>query len=85
MSILPRKVNKPKERAESMETEPMLLWGLLFGSIGVGFFMYGRRQEKIVPRYCGIALMVFPYFVSNVYWLVGIGAGLLALPYFLRE
>ncbi len=68
-----------------METESMLLWGLLFGSIGVGYFIYGRRQEKIIPRYCGIALMVYPYFVPNVYWLVGVGLALLALPYFLRQ
>lgn len=68
-----------------METESLLLWGLLFGSIGLGYFIYGRQQEKLVPKYSGIALIVFPYFVPNVYWLVGIGVGLLALPYFLRE
>jgi len=62
----------------------MLLWGLLFGSAGLGFFVYGRRQEKLVPKYCGIALMVFPYFVPSVAWLVGVGLALLALPYFLR-
>jgi len=67
-----------------METESMLLWGLLFGSAGLGFFVYGRRQEKLVPKYCGIALMVFPYFVPSVAWLVGVGLALLALPYFLR-
>src|SRR5205807_726702 len=42
-----------------------LLWGLLFGSIGLGFFVYGRRQKRVVPLACGVALMVFPYFVSN--------------------
>jgi hypothetical protein len=68
-----------------MGTESMLLWGLLFGSIGLGYFIYGRKQEKVIPKYSGIALMVFPYFVSNVYWLVGAGLGLIALPYFLRE
>jgi hypothetical protein len=68
-----------------MDTAAMLLWGLLFGSIGLGYFIYGRRQEKIIPRYSGIALMVFPYFIPNVYWLVGVGIGLSALPYFLRE
>jgi cytochrome P450 len=26
-----------------MGTESMLLWGLLFGSIGLGYFVYGRR------------------------------------------
>jgi len=68
-----------------METESMLLWGLLFGSIGLGFFVYGRKQERLVPKYCGIALMFFPYFVPNVYWLVAAGAGLMVVPYFLRE
>jgi hypothetical protein len=26
-----------------------LLWGLLFGSIGLGFFVYGTRQKMVVP------------------------------------
>ena len=63
----------------------MLLWGLLFGSIGLGFFIYGRPQDPLIPKYGGVALMFFPYFVPNVYWLVGVGVGLLALPYFWRS
>jgi predicted membrane protein len=62
----------------------VLLWGLLFGSIGLGFFIYGRKQRAVVPLICGLALMVFPYFVSNTMLLVGIGAVLIAIPYFLR-
>jgi len=61
-----------------------LLWGLLFGSIGLAFFIYGRKQKAVVPLVCGLALMVFPYFVSNMLLLVGIGAILIAIPYFLR-
>jgi hypothetical protein len=61
-----------------------LLWGLLFGSIGLGYFIYGKKQRVVVPLVCGLALMVFPYFVSNVILLVGIGAILVAIPYFLR-
>ena len=61
-----------------------LLWGLLFGSIGLGFFIYGKKQKAVVPLICGIALMVFPYFVSNVMLLVGIGILLSVVPYFLR-
>ena len=61
-----------------------LLWGLLFGSIGIGFFVYGKRQRAIVPFVCGIALMAFPYFVSNTFLLVAIGVALMALPYFVR-
>lgn len=61
-----------------------LLWGLAFGSIGLGYFLYGRKQRVPVPLVCGIALMVFPYFISNTYALVGVGVLLSALPYFLR-
>jgi hypothetical protein len=61
-----------------------LLWGLLFGSIGLGFLIYGRKQRAVVPLVCGLALMIFPYFVSNTILLITIGVVLIALPYFLR-
>lgn len=61
-----------------------LLWGVLFSSIGVGYFIYGRKQQKLVPLLCGIALMLFTFFVSNVWALVLIGIGLMAVPYFVR-
>ena len=62
----------------------VLIWGMIFGSIGVGFCMYGRKQKAIVPLCVGIALCVFPYFVANVYALVLIGAVLMVIPYFVR-
>jgi len=61
-----------------------LLWGLLFGSIGLGFFVYGRRQKVVVPLVCGLALMIFPYFVPNTVLLVMVGLVLMAIPYFIR-
>ena len=57
---------------------------MLYGSIGLGFFVYGKRQQAVVPLVCGLALMVFPYFVSNTVLLVVIGAVLIAVPYFVR-
>jgi len=57
---------------------------MLYGSIGLGFFVYGKRQRAVVPLVCGLALMVFPYFVSNTILLVVIGAVLIAVPYFVR-
>jgi hypothetical protein len=62
-----------------------LLWGLLFSSIGLGFFLYGRKSRAPWPLLCGIALMVYPYFVANPWWIVAIGVVLTALPYFLRD
>jgi hypothetical protein len=57
---------------------------LLFGSIGLGYFIYGKKQKAVVPLFCGLALMVFPYFVPNAALLVGVGVLLTAIPYFLR-
>jgi predicted membrane protein len=62
----------------------LLVWGLLFGSVGLGFFVYGRKQKVVVPLICGLVLMVFPYFISNTILLVAIGVTLIVLPYFVR-
>jgi hypothetical protein len=64
--------------------ESWLLWGLLFGSFGLGFFVYGKKQKVVVPLICGLVLMVFPYFISNTILLVAIGLALIAFPYFVR-
>ena len=67
-----------------MQGTSLLLWGLLFGSIGIGFFTYGRKQRAVIPLVTGIALFFLPYLFSNVYLLVLGGVVLVALPYFVR-
>ena len=67
-----------------MDSTAVLLWGLLFGSIGFGFFLYGKKQKAVVPTIAGIALCVVPYFIANVYILVTVGVVLLAIPFFVR-
>jgi hypothetical protein len=67
-----------------MGSTAVLLWGLLFGSIGFGFFLYGKKQKAVVPIIAGIALCVVPYFIANVYVLVLVGLVLMAIPYFVR-
>jgi hypothetical protein len=61
-----------------------LLWGLLFGSIGLGFFVYGKRQKRVVPLVSGVALIILPYFAPNTILLVILGVVLVAIPYFVR-
>ena len=67
-----------------MDSTAVLLWGLLFGSIGFGFFLYGKKQKKVVPLITGITLCVVPYFIANVYALVIVGVILMAIPFFVR-
>ena len=65
--------------------EAELLWGVLFSSIGLGYFIYGRKQGKTIPLLCGVVLMTYPYFMPNVPALVIIGAIFAAVPYFIRR
>ena len=67
-----------------MEGTSLIIWGMLFGAVGLGFFAYGRKQKAVVPLFTGVALFIFPYFISNVYMLVIVGVVLVVLPYFVR-
>ncbi len=67
-----------------MDDPVKLSLAILFGAIGLGFFTYGRRQKAVVPFVAGIALFIFPYFVTNIYLLLFIGIVIIATPYFIR-
>jgi len=62
----------------------LLLWSLLFSSVGLGFFLYGKKQQALVPLFSGLALMIYPYFVSSTILMVAIGAALSAAPFFIK-
>ena len=62
----------------------LLLLGVFFGSVGLGYFLYGKKQRAVVPLVCGLALMVVPYFISSTALLVMVGAVLSGIPYFVK-
>ncbi|NOY75188.1 MAG: hypothetical protein GXP32_05280 [Kiritimatiellaeota bacterium] len=61
-----------------------LIWGMIFGAVGLGMFTYGKQQKTFMPLFSGIALMVMPYFVFNVYLLVALGVALVVLPFLIK-
>lgn len=67
-----------------MDDYGSLMWGILFGSFGMGYFIYGKKQKKIVPLISGILLCVFPYFISNTGIVIMIGGILIALPFVVK-
>jgi hypothetical protein len=73
------------QRYERLEMNAStLIWGVIFGSIGLGFFVYGKKQKAVIPLLSGIGLMIFPYFISNLYILILSGTILVALPFFIK-
>ena len=66
-----------------MNTTQLLL-GLIFSSIGLGYFLYGKKQKKVVPLVCGLLLMVYSYFIDTTLWLSALGVLFSLFPYFIR-
>ena len=67
-----------------MANEAALLWGVVFSAVGLAYFVYGKKQQRFIPLFCGIGLMAFPYFVSNTILLVVVGVVLSVIPYLFR-
>ena len=61
-----------------------LIGGFVFGSIGFVAFIYGKRMNLWKPMFLGIALMVYPYFISNDLAMIAIGAIGTTCLFFLR-
>tara|TARA_R110002073_G_scaffold31335_3_gene96212 strand:- start:490 stop:696 length:207 start_codon:yes stop_codon:yes gene_type:complete len=61
-----------------------LLISLVFSSIGLGYFIYGRKQKHKIAFYSGLCLMLYPYMISDSMWLIVIGIALMFAPKFIR-
>ena len=68
-----------------MNLDPLWLFLSLIPS-GIGFVLlvYGKKQERWPQLGAGLALMVYPYFITNTIALVCIGIVLLAVLWFVR-
>ena len=62
-----------------------LLGGLLFGTLGFLALIYGKRQYNFKMMALGMALMAYPYFVSNTVLLYVVGVALVAALFIFRN
>ena len=58
-----------------------LIAGFIYGTIGVYIIKRARDTANIANFIIGIALLVYPFFISNAYAVWGIGAVLVAVAY----
>ncbi|SFR44050.1 hypothetical protein SAMN04488073_1275 [Marinobacter gudaonensis] len=66
-----------------METANIIL-ALIFGCIGLAYFMYGRRQKHMVARYCGIGMALYPYLAGSPWEMLTVGLVLMLVPRFVE-
>jgi len=53
-----------------------LLASLVVSTVGFGFFRYGKKQERLPQLVAGLAMMVYPMFVSSALWMLAIAGAL---------
>lgn len=69
-----------------MFSNPAALFGsLLFGAIGLGAFMYGRKMVLWKPMVLGGVLMAYPYFVPQTWLIYTIGCALCLALFVFRD
>ncbi len=61
-----------------------LMFSLLFGLIGTGLFLFGKREGRPVHVGAGLALMVVPGFLPGVA-IVIVSLALCAAPFVVRD
>ena len=67
-----------------MNFDPTWLFlSLLTGGLGMGLFLYGKREDRWPQLVVGLLFMVYPYFTGTVTSLVVVGALLLGVLWYL--
>lgn len=58
---------------------------LFFGIAGFAAYRYGSKAGHARPKWIGVAMMLYPYVVSETWLLYAVGFGLGALLYVYRR
>ena len=62
-----------------------LFASLLWGSIGVGYFIYGKKQQAFSAMGGGILMMVGSYFISSALLMSVVSLGIVGVVYWLAK
>ena len=70
---------------EIMINTHFLFASLIWGSVGVGYFIYGKRQRSWLPMVGGVAMIGVSYFVGSALLMSLICVGLIVAVYLLLK
>ena len=62
-----------------------LVGGIVFGIFGYAAYRYGKKSSNNPSKWLGIALMLYPYLISETWQLYAIGTALCGAVFFLRR
>lgn len=64
-------------------TNLLIIW-LLFSSIGMWYFIYWKKDQNYIALTSWIILMIFPYFITNIYYLIILWIIFLIIPFIIK-
>ena len=61
----------------------VIIFSIFFSMLGIAYFSYGKKGY---PEFmiAGGLLMVYPYFIGTLFWLIVVGILLCVLPFLLK-
>ena len=69
-----------------MDLDPTYLTlSLLFGALGMGLFLYGKKSQRLPHLMAGVALMTCPYFITNVIAMMSVCIVLAIVPFVMPQ
>ncbi len=58
---------------------------MLVSGVGFVLFNYGRKRSRPMHLIFGILMMVYPFFIDDFFWMVGIAVALCGILYWLGK
>jgi len=71
--------------ADDILSAHSLVASLIWGSVGLGFFIYGKKQQSMVPLFGGLLIMGTTYFIESALYMSLASITLLAGVYWLKK
>ena len=58
---------------------------LIIGLLGMSFFMYGKKAQRLWPLLAGAAMCIYPFFVTNLWALWAVSLAVIVAVFLLRD
>ncbi|MDA8442908.1 MAG: hypothetical protein M0Z55_11110 [Peptococcaceae bacterium] len=62
-----------------------LFFNLVISSVGLAYFVYGKKTTRLIFLIVGLVLMFYSYFIPGVALNVGVGIILALVPFVLKS
>jgi hypothetical protein len=69
--------------AIAMDTTSITI-SVFAGIFGCAYFVYGKKQQKLIPLLSGVGLCVVPYFIESNMMLIGACIAMLIAPFLIK-